>query len=242
LTTPDPRSRSNRIQGPQSGGETEDDQTTVRPFVIEFAGTPRAGKTTALRRLEPWLEQLGHRVGVIDERARECKVPYKRHPDFNLWTASATVAAIIEARYSGHDVLLVDRGPFDTLTWMDWYRRIGLLADEEHDAIHRYFGGPTLARMIDLVLVMTVDPDEALHRERAAGLSRTPGPIINSATLHTINDSIDAVTHCRPDFRHERLDTTLTDEAATFRRVSQLVGARLRDSTRVPVAPELIGT
>lgn len=241
MTTPDSRSRSNHTQGPEPAGDAEDDQAAPRPFVVEFAGTPRAGKTTALRRLRPWLEARGHRVGVVEERARHCKVPYKRHPDFNLWTASATVAEILQARYAGHDVLLVDRGPFDALTWMDWYRRIGLLPDDEHRAIQGYLGGPTLARMIDLVVMMTVDPAEALHRELAGGRPHTPGPIINSATLHTINDAIDAVASSRPDFRVEHLDTTLTDEFATFAHVSELVATCLRMSSRA-FAQGLIGT
>lgn len=248
LTTSDPRSRSNQAQGGEPGGswressnEAEDDEGSGTPFVVEFAGTPRAGKTTALRGLRPRLERLGYRVRVVEEQARVCSVPSKRHPDFNLWTASATVAEVIQARYSGADVLLVDRGPFDALTWMDWFRRIGVLPDGEHEAIHRYLGGPTLSRMVDLVLVMTVDPHEALHRERSGGPHRTPGPIINTRTLHTLNDSIDAViAGGRHDFGLQRLDTTLTSAPETLCRVSELVRARLRPPSRLPPAAERV--
>lgn len=241
MTTPDPRSRSNHTQGTEPAGEAEDEHSGP-PFVVEFAGTPRAGKTTALRSLRPWLERRGLRVEVVEERARQCPVPDKRRPDFNLWTASATVAEIIAGRYSGADVLLVDRGPFDALTWMNWYQCIGLLQDQEYEAIHRFLSGPTLARMIDLVLVMTVEPLEALHRELGIGRPSTPGAIINSETLHRINSSIDAVTRGRRDFRLELIDTTLTGEAETFDRVSRAVAARLRSPWRAPVERELIGT
>jgi thymidylate kinase len=223
-TTPDSRSRSDQAHG--------DDDPYVRPFIIEFAGTPRAGKTTALHGLRPHLEESGYRVWVVEERARVCPVPHKRHPDFNLWTFSTTLAMILEARHVGADVILVDRGLFDALAWMDWFRGVGVLPDDDHERIDRYLRSGTITQLVDLVLVMTVDPTEALQRESFNGRRPTPGPIINTKTLCAINDSIEDVISRNREFHVEHVDTTTSNQARTLDRVASLVLSHLE-----PVAP-----
>src|SRR5215831_16263584 len=105
-----------------------------RPWLVEFAGTPRAGKTTVIRGLTEWLIGDGQRVRVVCEQAPCCPVPSKDHPHFNLWTGARTVCEILEAVYSDADVALVDRGLFDALCWIEWYRQRARLTSTEHDS------------------------------------------------------------------------------------------------------------
>jgi len=187
--------------------------------VAEFAGTPRAGKTSAMHGLNLRLRAGDHRVHLVEERACISPIPASQHPQFNLWTASTTSALILEAMYSEADVVLVDRGLFDSLCWMDWYRRSGQLTRHDHEAIKRFMCVGPLREIISLVLVMKVDPTVALQRERAtwaAGAVKGPGRVMNVGTLTDLNISIaETVDRHRSEFGLHELDTTTMDQAQT---------------------------
>ena len=58
-----------------------------RPIVIEFSGSPKAGKTSCINSLELFLKRNGYKVRIIQEKASECPVSDKQSPMFNIWTA-----------------------------------------------------------------------------------------------------------------------------------------------------------
>ena len=113
-----------------TGGADPDEETDApppRPCIVELAGTPRAGKTTAMHGLAGRLESTDFRVEVVEEQAARCPVWSKRDPEFNIWTVCTTLAQTIEASYNNAHVILIDRGIFDALCWMDWYANLGCI-------------------------------------------------------------------------------------------------------------------
>ncbi|MDI6794689.1 MAG: hypothetical protein QME81_17790, partial [bacterium] len=64
--------------------------------MIEFAGVPKAGKTTTLNQLYAFLKRCGFRVEVVVERASVCPIRDKKHANFNVWTACTTLSQILE--------------------------------------------------------------------------------------------------------------------------------------------------
>ena len=91
-----------------------------RPVVIEFAGTPKAGKTTTISQVQAFLKRCGFRVRVVVERASVCPIRDKKHSNFNVWTASTTLAQILEYTQDppgpeDPQILILDRGIFDAL-------------------------------------------------------------------------------------------------------------------------------
>ena len=223
--------------------ETEAADSTDGPagirYIVEFAGTPRAGKTTALNGLKEYLEGRGLKVSVVEEQAGSCPLERKRHPDFNLWTASATVARMLDAANRKADVVLVDRGRFDALCWIGWHVESGSAAREDERVIDEYMRLGGLAEKTDLVVVMTVDPAEAVRRDvavrqresqgqvvdaavqgRITDEATRPCQIIDEATLHFINTAIGHMVERRGDtFQLFELNTTYNDEAGTLHRV-----------------------
>jgi thymidylate kinase len=198
------------------------------PFAIEFAGTPRAGKTTALHGLRRRLEERGFRVAVVEEQARLLSVTDKRHPHFNLRTGCATILKIVEALDEDVDVVLVDRGPFDLMAWTGWFRRVRRLTARDQDAFVACLQTSTLSGLIDLVLVMTVEPLEAMHRDGRT--DSTAGPIMNRATLLGINGAIEVAVErnrCSREYLLERVDTTENDETVTLDLIDGIVGRHL---------------
>jgi thymidylate kinase len=213
-------------------------------LVIEFAGTPRAGKTSTMEGLQRRLCDSHLRVHIVEERAGQCRVPTSERLHFNIWTAMSTLAAIIEALHTDADVVLVDRGLFDSLCWLEWCFATDRLKATEHVIIRDFLCVESIRKLIDVVLVMTVEPAVALERERTTrprGLSRGPGTIMNQATLCELNASIAAAVQMHSmQFQLRQLNTTTLarDEAehlatkTVIDMIWALVSARTREPKR----------
>jgi pantothenate kinase len=66
-----------------------------RAFVIEFAGTPKSGKSTSVEAIRHFFARNGFRVHVLAERAAVCPIPMKGHLFFNTWCASSMLAELL---------------------------------------------------------------------------------------------------------------------------------------------------
>jgi hypothetical protein len=204
-------------------GEVGNGRRQGRPWLVEFAGTPRAGKTTVIGGLSTLLKRDGWHVRLVDEQAGCCPVPDKDNPHFNIWTTCSTICRIVEARYSSADIVLIDRGLFDALCWLEWYRQRGSSAMAP-DAFDNLLLASNAIDLIDLVVVMIVDPVQALRRDFAVQPRPEPGTIMNAGTLAAINRSIGTVAErCGADFRLESVDTSGLTESDTLDYVRGIV-------------------
>lgn len=70
-----------------------------KPLMVEFTGTPEAGKTTAVRSDANKLQSLGYKVSVLQESAENLtsqEIP-KGTWDANLWMHYQTQSGLIKA-------------------------------------------------------------------------------------------------------------------------------------------------
>lgn len=202
--------------------------STPSTAVVEFAGTPRAGKTTALQGLREVLACSGYRVAVVEEGAGFCPVADKLDAQFNVYTATSTITRILDAVHHDDDVVLVDRGLLDACCWIDWHRQSGQIGAADHETIDQFLRARVVADMISLVVLLTVDPIVALRRDGAPDAQRANGRIMNPRSLAAMNRSIDdVVARNRGDFRVVRFDTTRTDRDVTLARVVAAVSRHL---------------
>lgn len=201
-----------------------------QPFFVELAGTPRAGKTTALTALVRTLQAEGLRVETVTERAAECPIVDKRHPFFNVWTSCTTLAQVLAAQDRSTDFVLIDRGLIDAVCWMDWYRATGCLSATERRTIEQFLLLPLWSRAIDLVVVMTTEPAVAMRRELAAGGAGGASRIMNDAMLREFNQSVERVrVRLQQDHRLVSLDTSQLKPAEVLQRLLRTVLARFRN-------------
>jgi hypothetical protein len=56
-----------------------------RPIVIEFCGSPKAGKLSCISSLAMFLRRNGIRTIVFSERGAICPIRNKFDPSFNIW-------------------------------------------------------------------------------------------------------------------------------------------------------------
>jgi hypothetical protein len=89
-------------------------------IVIEFAGVPKAGKTTTLGAVQAFLRRCGFRVNVVVERASVCPIKDKKDSNFNIWTACTTLVQILDQTQippsvDDPEILILDRGILDSI-------------------------------------------------------------------------------------------------------------------------------
>src|SRR5438445_9618618 len=88
-----------------------------RPLFIEFAGTPKSGKSSCIDSVVHFFRRMNYVVLAPSEGASR-RTPYYLRNDliaFNTWSASYALTQIMEGLYHSdrYDVVVLDRGLFD---------------------------------------------------------------------------------------------------------------------------------
>jgi thymidylate kinase len=197
-----------------------------RPFIVELAGTPKAGKTSALHVLRSFLKECGYQVHEMRERAADCPIAMKGHFFFNTWTTTTMLASMIESLESEADVVLLDRGVFDALVWLESQNRDHQLSEEEYDAFRKFVLLDRWRSLTDITVVFTVAPETALKRENKDLLIPRKGSIMRPESLERYNGVLrDVQASLREHFTFVNIDTTQYDSprATTHAAAAELI-------------------
>ena len=203
-------------------------------MVVEFAGVPKAGKSTTLGQVHAFLKRCGFRVEVVVEHASICPIRDKKHANFNVWTACTTLSRILEktqipSRPGDPDVLLLDRGLFDAVNWFAVMERLARIRRAERESIERFLLMDDWRKRITGVIVMTASPADSMERERGyLPVDGASGSIMNEDVLCTMLDTTrkTAARLGRRHFRIVEVDTSRDASAgprATAEEVADLV-------------------
>jgi predicted NUDIX family phosphoesterase/thymidylate kinase len=188
-----------------------------RPAVIEFAGVPKAGKTSTIAQLQTFLKRCGFRVKVVVERASICPIRDKRHSNFNVWTATTTLAQILEhtqdpPRPDDPDVLILDRGLFDSICWLRMMDNLSRLRALDREAIEQFLLCDDWRKRITGVVVMTVSPKDALSREQGLLPVESAGSIMNKEVLQKMLETTrETMQELKDKFPIYEVDTSKID-------------------------------
>ena len=169
--------------------------TGRKPVVIEFAGVPKAGKTSILSQLQAFLKRCGFRVTVVVERASVCPIRDKKHANFNVWTACTTLAQVLETtqtppRSDDPDVLILDRGLFDSVCWLTMMERLSRLRQIDCETIERFLTIDDWRKRITAVIVMIASPADSMEREKGhLPVVGAYGSIMNEKVLQQMLDT-----------------------------------------------------
>jgi predicted ATPase len=161
-----------------------------RPFVLEITGTPKAGKTTLIAMVESFLRDCGWKVHVLKERAGECPLPMKGHFFFNTWTMGTMLAGLLDAVDREHDLVILDRGIFDSLIWLEMQKDQGQVSSDEHDAFVRFVMLERWRGLVDAVALIRIDAETAMKRENTGRLIPRTGSVMNESRLRFFNDAL----------------------------------------------------
>lgn len=182
-----------------------------RPLVIEFCGSPKAGKTSSIAALNIFLKRNGFRTSVLTERASVCPISDKQSPVFNTWTCTATINEINEkidaanaatSKDENIDIVICDRGIFDALCWFRWLKQKNKMEEDEYRILTEFAMLNRWQRNVDLVYVFLATPETSIEREYANLLTDKRGSIMNEKILKEYRDSIEqTLNEFKNDFR-----------------------------------------
>ncbi|MES2354420.1 MAG: NUDIX domain-containing protein [Pseudomonadota bacterium] len=160
-----------------------------KPVVIEFAGVPKAGKTTTLLQLQTFLRRCGFRVEVVVERASVCPIRDKKHVNFNIWTVCTTLTQILEKtqnppRADDPHILILDRGIFDSICWLQMMERLQRIRPAEREIVEQFLRIDDWRKRISAVILMITSPRDAMLREQGLlPVASVEGSIMNEEVL-----------------------------------------------------------
>ncbi|HEY3546618.1 MAG TPA: hypothetical protein VGK17_11065 [Propionicimonas sp.] len=208
-----------------------------RPLIIEFCGSPKSGKSSAITALTIFLKRNGFRVEVLTERASVCPIADKKDWLFNTWTAAAALVDLtprIASPSSRVDVVICDRGVFDAVCWFRWLRDEHLLPPDSYGKLVDFVTLPRLRAAIDLVFTFVATPEKSVEREYANLLTRKRGSIMNESVLAgyrtAIENTVQELGHMFP--RVESIDTSALTQDEVGKQVTERVLEALLDASQ----------
>lgn len=157
------------------------------PLVLEFAGSPKAGKTTTIDIVQHFLRRMDFNVVAPSEGASK-RNPYHLRRElvaYNAWTLNYAVSELLVSYYNVDtpDVIMLDRGIFDSLAWMGLLQYRGVLSRQEAEIIRRFALHPRWAMLVSRLYLFICRPEVSLARETASKLTMEGGTAMNPDLL-----------------------------------------------------------
>lgn len=152
----------------------------MRPIMIEFTGTPEAGKTTVINVLQNFLKERGLKVVIVRESAEVLPSEFSKVTwDATLWMRYITCANILHSIYIPCDIVIIDRGVIDLQFYGLKFLKDNSCSIEDYTSYMNMF--PKKLNPNHLI-ALTVTPETALLRRGG------PGRIVNSKFIKDYND------------------------------------------------------
>jgi predicted NUDIX family phosphoesterase/thymidylate kinase len=214
-----------------------------RPLIIEFSGTPKSGKTTCVDAVGKFFRRNGIPVHIVTERASVCPISNKHNLYFNVWTGCTSLAQLLASLEKRSSVVILDRGLFDTLVWLDFLTTWKAVKPGELEVIESFFLLDTWTNLIDIVVALSVDPRVALQREFKDQITDKMGSIMNPDNLADYDRSLRrCLEKYRRTFRILHIDTTdnTTIDGVTKITSEVLSTADLLVDEKIGVVPQSI--
>ncbi len=174
--------------------------TLPKPFVIEFTGTPRTGKTTTIHNLYDFFKKGGFDVSIVEEFTTSPY--YKEHlqKEYDQMSYAERDLAIFEEIYHQlqdavkmpKDLILIDRSLNDRQIWN--YRRLvrGDMPEDLYvEARDKY--SKLSKDLIDFLVITYADSLVSLKRDYHSSLALEKRRFLNEENLEEYNHSLQAL-------------------------------------------------
>ena len=208
----------------------------LKPFVVEFSGTPRTGKTTTINNLYDFFKKGGFNVSIIEEFTTSKY--YKEHlkkeldklslEDNNLAIADLVYKQLLE-NLNNNEIILIDRSINDRQIWN--YRRYvkGDISEENYLNSRKKYSQLS-KELIDVLVVTYADAIVSLKRDYNSSLALEERRFLNKNNIDEYNDSL---TKLKDLFSKSVADFVLIDTSSMdMSLVSVEVAERLMNDMR----------
>ena len=211
-----------------------------KPYVIEFTGTPRTGKTTLMNNLYDFFKKGGFTTSTLEEFTTSQRYKKEIYPRLkneyksviNTEIPKYVLENLNMAIDKNNDIILIDRSLFDRMIWMDrLYNKNGVTEREYNDYIDKYT--KIINNKIDIVIGLYTDSLTSLRRDYTANASLEKRTFLSEDNINEYNNSLmnmkklsnkeninfylfDTTNKSERDISFEVLDTILTDMKSKY--------------------------
>ncbi len=210
-----------------------------KPYVIEFTGTPRTGKTTLIKNIEDFFKKCNFSVTVLEEFTtsdrykKEIKPRLKNKYEniVNMEIPKYVLEDLNTAINKKPDVILIDRSLLDRMIWVErLYNKEGISKENYDNYIKEYI--PIIRNKINIIIGTYTDSLTALKRDYKANLSLEKRSFLSKKNVDEYNSALVNVNKISKNnnINFNMYDTTTKSE----REVSfEIIDAILSDMRRV---------
>lgn len=192
----------------------------TKPFVIEFSGTPRTGKTTTINNLYDFFKKGGFDITIIEEftTSKYYKEEFKQKysdlssSDFNIAILKEVTKQLKDIINSDREIILIDRSINDRQIWN--YRRykkgdIDLKTYEELRDKYSLIS----KKLIDFLVITSADALTSIKRDYNSSLALEQRNFLNIKNIDEYNDSLNNLQELFKNStdNYLLLDTSLMD-------------------------------
>lgn len=168
-----------------------------KPYVIEFCGTPRTGKTTTINNLYDFFKKGGFKVSVIEEftTSKLYKEEFKAKFDkmnlaeLNLAIIEEVHKELLAALNTDKDIILIDRSINDRQIWN--YRRYirGDMPEDKYLTSRDKYSFIS-KELIDFLVITYADPLVSLKRDYLSSLALEQRTFLNAENINEYNSAL----------------------------------------------------
>lgn len=184
-----------------------------KPTIIEYTGTPNAGKTTLLKIFPEVLATKGINAVVMQEDAEivpKC-IPKKTWIR-NVWITLGQIQSLLESKYRDNDIIFLDRGYYDALFWASFLVKQKVCTKEESESLIRILEEIDTFFHVkpDYLYVFDVSAEESIKRRLAQ--SNEPTTMTNTSFLNEYRQELqEFIAKVKGEVKLEFIDTTNMD-------------------------------
>lgn len=165
-----------------------------KPFLIEFLGTARSGKSTSIELIADVFRKHGLKVLVVDEETVKLTKEINKNRDQKMAVDSLDYTnQVIEEKLSLYDnfyrneedIIIFDRGINDEFIWLDTFGATSNKIKEYDKKLEN--------RYVDTLIIQVCEVDISLERKYFNSLSILPNKWTNHETLTKYLNALDNV-------------------------------------------------
>lgn len=213
------RIRAENILNQLSAIEDELREKRRLPIFIEFAGSPKSGKSTCIDTITHFFRRTNFNILAPTEGASKRTPYYLKHDwlSFNVWSASYALTHILEGLYGSdkYQLAILDRGLFDALAWFELLHMNDSIDETVRDTIQNFLLLDKWRTEIDAVFLFKADPPTSLKRENQNTLIDEPGSAMNEKVLSKLNEAYATVKDQYSHYFSQLIEIDTSDSLKT---------------------------
>lgn len=168
-----------------------------KPFVIEFSGTPRTGKTTILNNLQDFFRKGEFKVKLLEELTtstyyKKVLLPQLKglsSPNINMAIINEITKQLEEEVLKDNDIILVDRSLNDRIIWNFREYKWGRMIKKQYEGMFNKYSSLSKG-LIDMLVLTYADPLISLKRDYFNSLALEKRRFLNLENIEEYNNAL----------------------------------------------------